>query len=151
MTKDRVLSIVTLMVCFIMYRETYQFAKKASWQLVGPQVFPRVVIIIIALLAVIILIQSFIYENSKKEKFDFRKFWGSYGKSVVIFFVFGLYVIFLPRIHFMAATIMFLVATQALLMGVKKRKALITNLAVTLIATFSVYTIFTNFLNIWLP
>jgi len=151
MIRDRLLAVLTIMVGIIMYTETYTFARKASWQLVGPEVFPRVLIVIIVLLSLILLIQSFFTKHPETKKFELQEFLNKNGKSIIIFIIFGIYVFLLSRVHFIISTLLFLFTTQALLTGVKKSKLLIRNLIVTLVATFSIYIIFTNILSIWLP
>lgn len=150
MSNDRFLSIVLLVFCFIMYFETFNFAEKTEFQTIGPTVFPRAIIIFIAVMSVIHLLTTFKGKTEKRE-FNREDFFLKYGKIIALFALFAVYVLALSLVGFIPATLLFLIVGQALLMGFKKRKIIISNLLVSVISTFTVYIIFTNFLAIWLP
>ncbi|UTR12107.1 tripartite tricarboxylate transporter TctB family protein [Evansella sp. LMS18] len=151
MNRDRIFSICILLFCGLMYMETFNFARGSDLR-AGPEVFPRILIGLIAALALIHLIKSFIIKEEKiRQSFNRKEFLGKYWKIIAMFMIFGLYTLFLPILSFITASLIFLFAGQALLMGLRKKKLIITNLAVTFAATFFVYFIFTETLNIWLP
>lgn len=150
MSNDRSLSVVLLVFCSIMYFETFSFAEKTEFQTIGPTVFPRAIIIFIAVLAVINLLMTF-KKKTEKRQFNRDEFILNYGKVIAVFALFAVYVIALSLAGFIPATLLFLIVGQALLMGFKKPKIIISNLLVSFISTFTVHIIFTNFLAIWLP
>jgi putative tricarboxylic transport membrane protein len=151
MRKDRILSISLLVFCLIMFMETFNFAEKSKMNIAGPEVYPRIVIASIAAFSVILLIRSFFSKADPAPRLEWKEFIKKYMNIILLFLFFGIYVFLLPNVGFIIATILFMFVSQALLMGVKKRKQLIVNICVTSVSTFFIYFIFTNFLSIWLP
>jgi putative tricarboxylic transport membrane protein len=153
MKKDRILSICMLLFCTVMYMETFNFAEKTSIQVAGPAVYPRILLYVIAGFSIIILIRSFFTKASGDEStvFSWKGFLDKYKKIVLLFLFFGVYVFLLSNVGFIMATLLFMFASQALLMGLKKTKPVIINVCVTSVSTFLVYFVFTESLSILLP
>jgi putative tricarboxylic transport membrane protein len=151
MKKDRALSISLLIFCLIMYMETFNFAEKTNLQVAGPEVYPRIVLSIIAAFSIIVLIKSFFTKENTTAAFEWKGFLDEYGKIILLFLSFGIYVFLLATVGFIVATLLFMFVGQALLMGLKQPKPIIINICVTSVATFLVYFVFTDFLGIWLP
>lgn len=153
MKKDRILSICMLLICVIFYLETFNFPEKTSIQVAGPAAYPRVLLYAIAFFSIIILIKSFITKADGEDStsFSWKEFLNKYKIIVLLFLFFGVYVFILSIVGFIVATLLFMFGSQALLMGLKKSKPVIINICVTLIATLSVYFVFTELLGILLP
>jgi putative tricarboxylic transport membrane protein len=153
MTKDRALSLALVLFIGVMFAETFNFPEKSDWQMYSPALYPRIILSIIGILTVILCFRSFkptIKQTAdhKDRKQNSRR---AYGKIVWLFVFFGIYVILLQQLGFIIATILYLLCSQAILMGIRKPKAVILNSSVSLVATFTVYFIFTNVLQVWLP
>ncbi|MEC5423305.1 tripartite tricarboxylate transporter TctB family protein [Virgibacillus sp. C22-A2] len=154
MVKNRILSICTLIVCLVMYMETFKFGEKTSVQVVSPAAYPRFLLYFIAGFSIFILIQSFFTKTDKNQAivFNFKKFWNKYREIILLFLFFGFYVFLLSsNVGFIISTLLFMFASQALLMGLKRLKSVITNISVTTVLTFFVYFTFTEMLSIMLP
>ncbi|MBM7570035.1 tripartite tricarboxylate transporter TctB family protein [Aquibacillus albus] len=151
MVQDRIFGISVLIFCLIMFMETFNFAEKTPWQIAGPAVFPRFIIAVIAVVTLVLLIKSFLQKSDRTSSFSWETFINKYGKTIILFALFGVYVVLLPILSFIIATLLFLIVGQAVLMGLKKPKTIVLNLSISVIMTFSVYLIFTHLLNIWLP
>lgn len=153
MTKDRIFGSSILLFCLVMYMETFNFAEKTKWQVAGPEAFPRAIIGFVAVTTVILLIQTFFQKtkSNSSSSFTWKEFLPNYGKIIIQFALFGIYVFLLPILSFIPATIIFLIVGQALLMGFKKPKEILLNLTISFITTFAIYLIFTYLLKIWLP
>jgi putative tricarboxylic transport membrane protein len=152
MTKDRALSLALILFVGVMFAETFNFPEKSDWQMFSPAFYPRIILSIISVLTLILCIRSFKQAKPATESKDRKSsFWKEYGKVILLFVIFAIYVILLQLIGFIMATILYLLASQAVLMGIKERKAWILNSSVSLIATFTVYFIFTDVLQVWLP
>jgi putative tricarboxylic transport membrane protein len=151
MKKDRALSICLLLFCLILYMETFNFAEKTSLQVAGPEAYPRIVLGIIAVFSLIVLVQSFLTKANPSAAFEWKGFLNKYGKIILLFLSFGIYVFLLSTVGFIIATLIFMFVGQALLMGLRQPKPVIINICVTSVATFLVYFVFTDFLGIWLP
>lgn len=151
MTKDRAFSGSIILFCFVMYAATFNFARSSATT-TDPQVFPRAIILIITVLALANLVISFFSKSAEPARaFDFRGFLSRYTKVMILFLMFFVYAFILPLIGFVAATLLFMFGTQGLLMGVKRKKALLINCIVSVTSAVGVYYIFTEALNIILP
>lgn len=149
MTKDRLFSTCILLFCLLMYVATYDFASGPTVGAVGPEVFPRAVIAVTALLAGISLLTSFI--NKSEKRIDLRGVPHKYRAVGFLLLLFLLYAFALPVVGFVPATLGFMFIGQATLRGLSRRKDVITNVVVTVLSTLVVYFVFTEALNILLP
>ncbi|CAM3481611.1 hypothetical protein GCM10009865_12050 [Aeromicrobium ponti] len=154
MTKDRSLALAVGIFIVIMYVESMQIAEKSSWQVYGSAFYPRILLAIMGALAVLLFINSFRNKKpstSEKNIKDLKSFWTEYNKIIFLFIAFFVYVFILPIAGFIIATALYLFISQAILMGVKRKKKLLLNVSVTVITTMSVFVIFNYGLNVWLP
>lgn len=157
MTRNRIFSASMLLLCLIMFLATYTFADAGSTvgRVAGPATFPRWVIAITAVFATVNLVASFISKQERKEKstgrFDASAFISRYRSPLILSALFFAYVLALTLLGFVASTLAFLFLSQLLLRGIKTKRDIITNLAITLVGTFAVYFVFTEMLTIILP
>jgi putative tricarboxylic transport membrane protein len=155
MTKDRILSVSLLVVATILYIETFTFPEKSGLQMFSSAFYPRILLSIFGVISIILFVRSFLPQKNnndqKKEKVTLRKFWMEYGKIIVLFLLTGAYVFSLEKIGFLITTIVFMLCSQAVLMGWKNRKNLILNVTVSFVSTFLVYGVFNYVLKIMLP
>jgi putative tricarboxylic transport membrane protein len=149
-TKDRVFSISMLMLCVILYLETYNF-REGSTLRVAPETFPRIIIIVIFVLTLFNLIRSIITHKAEPLSIEQVVFFKRYGKVIVLFVFFGLYVYLMSKLNFVVAALIFMFASQAVFTGVWKMKPVVTNLITTFVSVYTIYFVFTNVLKIWLP
>jgi putative tricarboxylic transport membrane protein len=153
MTKDRALCLALILLVGVMFAETFNFPEKSDWQMYSPAFYPRIILTIIGILTMVLSIRSFklAKQSTESNGNDAKQsFWKEYGNIILLFVVFGIYAVLLPQIGFIMASILYLFASQAILMGIGK-KPLILNSTVSLVATLAVYFIFTNILGVWLP
>lgn len=153
-TKDRYLATIILIFVAILLLESTNIPEKTSWQPYGSALFPRLLLIAIGSLSILLLIKSFIKPASGHSKisiFSIKENIKEKKKIIAIFILCGLYVYTLPHISYLIATISFMLASQALLMGINTRAKLITILATSFSLTPAIYFIFQHGLNIWLP
>lgn len=151
MSKDRVLAITLLLFVIVMFTETFNIAGKNSFQIYSSAFYPRILLAVIAALTVVLLITSFLgNKKGTRKKVEFKDL-EKYAKVVLLFVFFGIYISILPYLGFILSSTIYLFISQGILMGYRKVKTLILNVAVSLIATFSIYFIFNNLLNVWLP
>jgi putative tricarboxylic transport membrane protein len=154
MTKDRALAIAISLFVIVMYIESYNIAGKSDWQKFSSAFYPRVLLTIMTILAVILLIRSFVLgkHNEKiRRSVDFKVFLEKYWKVILLFISFGIYVFILTRVGFVISSALYLFISQLILMGMKSRKSLFLNISITVIATLSIFFIFNYGLNVWLP
>jgi putative tricarboxylic transport membrane protein len=152
MSKDRYLSISLILVTLFMFIETFNIAEKSSWQMYGSAFYPRILLALLAVLSVTLLIKSFTNKaDLPKGAFNLTMLWKKYDKIILLFVFFGLYAASLPYLGFIIASLLYLFISQGLLLGYKEPKTIMLNTTVSVVTTFSVYFIFNNFLNVWLP
>ncbi|MBK5205018.1 MAG: tripartite tricarboxylate transporter TctB family protein [Polaromonas sp.] len=153
MTKDRFLAIVTLMAVAILLIESGNIASKARWQPYGSALFPQILLIIIGLLATAILVKSFLksYSVVSSQRQSFKKVIVEKQKIILLFLMFGIYTAALSYLGYLIATLLFMLSTQALLLGVNTRRVWLINLGTSFTIAPLVFVIFRYGLNIWLP
>lgn len=114
---------------------------------VGSAFFPRVVFIITAFLSVLLFLTSLFSKSDKKEPKEELKDillrWGAFATVVA-------YVILLPILGYVWATLIFMMALM-LLLGKRTAKTLPVYAVVTLVTTFGVQYIFGNVMKLFLP
>ncbi|MDF0725574.1 hypothetical protein PY093_02455 [Cytobacillus sp. S13-E01] len=59
MTKDRTLAFLTGLFTIVMFVETFKIAEKSNWQAYGSAFYPRVLLLVIGVLAIFLFINSF--------------------------------------------------------------------------------------------
>ncbi|MFO7646718.1 MULTISPECIES: tripartite tricarboxylate transporter TctB family protein [Halomonas] len=153
LTKDRALALAMLVLTAVMLAETRHIRPPTSWQPYGSALFPRILLVIIGLLALLILVRS-LMAGVPPRTAPRRTFtaWLAHHRIVLcLFALFGAYALLLPWVGYLAATIGFLVASLALLLGIDTRRKWAINLAVSLTLAPLVYVIFRFGLNVWLP
>jgi putative tricarboxylic transport membrane protein len=113
---------------------------------IGPGFYPRLVLGLTAVLAAaLVLIDLF----TKAQPRPLPK--ADYGRVVLHFAVFGLYVLALPSLGFRVATLAYIAAANALLDWPGSAKGWLRVAAVALVATGVVYLVFEHYLTVLLP
>lgn len=153
LTKDRALALAMMLMAGVLLVESGNIPPPTSWQPYGSALFPRILLVVIAALSLLILIRSLLV-GVKRPDTPRRTFpqWLAHNRTVLgLFLLFGLYAALLPLLGYVAATLGFLLAAFALLLGIDTRRKWIINLAVSGILVPLVFVIFRYGLNVWLP
>ncbi|GGE60143.1 tripartite tricarboxylate transporter TctB family protein [Priestia taiwanensis] len=100
---DRFASIFFLLIGFLFTYESQKISTSAYGSNVGPNIFPFVLGIILMLISLRLLYETFRYKEEGKEKqsYDYKSFF-------IIFFTACLYVFFLETIGYVICTFIFL-------------------------------------------
>lgn len=153
LTKDRALALALLLIVAVMWIESGDIRPPTSWQPYGSALFPRILLVVIGLLSLMILVRSLLVKVPERAgaKQLITEWFQSRRTILALFLLFGLYAASLPLVGYIAATIGFLVASLALLMGVNTRRKWMINLTLSFALTIIIYVIFRHGLNIWLP
>jgi putative tricarboxylic transport membrane protein len=153
MVKDRALSLAIGLFIVVMSIESIEIAGKSNWQTHSSAFYPRVLLVVMGVLATILFVKSFTHKKKSEEKVkrSLKTLWLEYNKIFILFVCFGGYVFILTKVGFIVSTALYLFISQAVLTGLKEKKKLVLNLAVTIIATFTIFAIFNYGLNVWLP
>ncbi|QJQ95180.1 MULTISPECIES: tripartite tricarboxylate transporter TctB family protein [Halomonadaceae] len=153
LTKDRALALVMLIVVGIMWMESGNIRPPTSWQPYGSALFPRILLVVIGLLSALILLRSLLSKLPSRTA-PGRSFgeWVAYNRTVLsLFALFAAYAALLPLVGYIVATLGFLVASLALLLGIDSWRKWAINLGISLTLAPLVYAIFRFGLNVWLP
>lgn len=153
LTKDRALALVLLLIVAVMWIESGDIRPPTSWQPYGSALFPRILLVLIGLLSLTILVRSLLVTVPERAgtKQLLQEWFQKRRIIVAIFFLFGLYTALLPLVGYIVATIGFLVASLALLMGINTRRKWVINLTLSFTLTLVIFVIFRHGLNVWLP
>jgi putative tricarboxylic transport membrane protein len=153
LTKDRALALALLLIVAIMWVESGSIAPPTSWQPYGSALFPRILLVVIGVLSLLILVRSLLIKvpERKSAKQLIVEWFQSRRTIVALFLLFGLYAALLPVVGYIAATLGFLVASFALLMGIDTRRKWIINLTLSCTLAIGIFVIFRYGLNVWLP
>ena len=153
LTKDRALALALLLMVAVMWMASGDIRPPTSWQPYGSALFPRILLVVIGLLSLLILVRSLwvkVPERPSAKQLLIE--WFQRRRTILaLFLLFGLYAAFLPVVGYILATIGFLVASLALLMGINTRRKWIINLTLSVTLALVIFVVFRYGLNVWLP
>ncbi|MCA8863874.1 MULTISPECIES: tripartite tricarboxylate transporter TctB family protein [unclassified Halomonas] len=153
LTKDRALALALLLIVAVMWMESGDIRPPTSWQPYGSALFPRILLVVIGVLSLLILVRS-LWVNVPERlgaKQLVTEWFQSRRTILALFLLFGLYAALLPVVGYIAATIGFLVASLALLLGIDTRRKWMINLTLSATLTIVIFVVFRYGLNVWLP
>ncbi|MDQ7727704.1 tripartite tricarboxylate transporter TctB family protein [Halomonas sp. SpR8] len=153
LTKDRALALALLLIVAVMWVESGDIRPPTSWQPYGSALFPRILLVVIGVLSLMILVRSLLVKVPERVGAQqlIKEWFQSRHTIVALFLLFGLYAALLPLVGYITATIGFLVASLALLMGTNTRRKWIINLTLSFTLTLVIFVVFRYGLNVWLP
>ena len=153
LTKDRALALALLLIVAVMWMESGSIAPPTSWQPYGSALFPRILLVVIGIFSLLILVRSLLVKVPERAgaKQLINEWFQSRRTILALFLLFGLYAALLPVVGYIAATIGFLVASLALLLGINTRRKWMINLTLSFTLAIVIFVVFRYGLNVWLP
>ncbi|MCZ8535460.1 tripartite tricarboxylate transporter TctB family protein [Psychrobacillus psychrodurans] len=139
---DRVAGIAFLLIGILFFIESQKISDSAYGSSVGPKIFPMGLGLILTLLSIRLLYETFKYktEDSTKEKLQYKKFFIIFGSAL-------LYAFFLEKIGYVVSTFLFLlIAFQTL-----ERGKVIYSIIISTVFSVGVYYMFSELLGGSLP
>lgn len=120
---------------------------------VGPGFYPRIVLGITALMALLLVVVDVMERRNAVAKADAPTgaVRPNYGLVLAAFAVFAAYVLALPYLGFRIATLAFLIVMQAVLEPPRGARRWVIVLAVAVVATAASYYAFERYLHVLLP
>lgn len=153
LTKDRALALALLLIVAVMWVESGSISPPTSWQPYGSALFPRILLVVIGSFSLLILVRSLLVKAPERAsaKQLITEWFQSRRTILALFLLFGFYAALLPAVGYIAATVGFLVASLALLMGIDTRRKWIINLTLSFTLALVIFVVFRYGLNVWLP
>jgi len=118
---------------------------------VSPAFYPRIVLAATAVLAVVMVVADLLARRARVTAPAKAEGGAGYGLVAAAFGVFSAYVLALPWVGFRIATLVFLVAMQALLEPPRSARRWAAVGALALAATVASYYVFEHYLHVLLP
>ena len=141
-TFDKGTGIILLIISILFVLESLKISGSAYGSAIGPKTYPLILGIILGLLSLRLLYESFKSKAESKEKADF-----DYKKFGVIFIAAILYVFLLEIIGYVLSTFLFLlIAFQ-----VMEKGKILSTIIISAIFTFGVYFMYVSLLGGSLP
>ncbi|MCK1999126.1 putative tricarboxylic transport membrane protein [Paenisporosarcina quisquiliarum] len=139
---DRVAGIAFLLIGILFFIESQKISDSAYGSSVGPKIFPMGLGLILTLLSIRLLYETFKYktEDSTKDKLQYKKFFIIFGSAL-------LYAFFLEKIGYVVSTFLFLlIAFQTL-----ERGKVIYSIIISTVFSVGIYYMFSELLGGSLP
>lgn len=157
MVHDRLASIIILAFCAFFYYQTFGISNK---NLTGLEAtfFPRILLGSIAVLAVLLLIRSFLIKKSAaiedEDKKESQEKMGAWWKVPLIFALFALYILVIDILGFTVSSSLFMAIVYLIAIPVPvkknmKRHAL--SIAFLIAVSIALTFVFEQFLQVYLP
>ena len=138
---DLYIGVIAIIVGVFLFYETFSFPPPLQKNAPGPALFPRVCLIVIVFFALALIFENFFLKPSSKLSFNLH------GKQFLIVVVSVItYLIALPYLGFLIASLLFLIPSLLVRMDNKIR-----TVWVSCVIVASLYVIFSVILNIKLP
>lgn len=139
---DRIAGIAFLLIGILFFVESQRISDSAYGSTVGPKIFPMGLGIILILLSIRLLYETFKYksEDSQKEQLQYKKFLIIFGGAV-------LYAFFLEIVGYVVSTFLFLfIAFQTM-----ERGKTLSSVVIAAVFSFGIYYLFSELLGGSLP
>lgn len=148
---DRIFAIVVIIIASIFWIESYYIPAVSGGYTLGPSFFPRMLLIALALLSAILLIKSFLPNNTSPSFKGVGDFFKVHWRVPVLLVQFFLYILLLNMIGFVTSSILFMIGAFALLMKSYTPKFVVISFVLAFSLPLSISWLFQNFLRTVLP
>ncbi|WP_261131043.1 tripartite tricarboxylate transporter TctB family protein [Bacillus sp. Marseille-Q3570] len=149
MTKERIAGAVLLVFCIFFYYQSTSIDTKGLTE-ISAAFFPRLLLGLIAILTIVMFIQSFLRKEKVKEKKRDKN--QKEGIVWIIFALFALYILSLGFLGFIISSFIFITLIYLLILPEKRPfKSHVIPLISLLVITVTLSVIFQNVLNVYLP
>lgn len=148
---DKIFGVCIFIVGVIFFLETSNFANTSGGYTIAPSFFPRVVIIIMCLLAILMVVNSLRVKGNNTFFTDIKQFsilhWRIFAMLALLF----IYIFIMPLTGFIIASMIFLLGGFSLLIQERSKNIIIASISVALIMPVSIHWLFENVLRTILP
>lgn len=150
LNRDTVTAVVLLLFCGLLFRQTF-FVRKVPFSIMGSEVWPRFILVVLFLLLVIYLFRSLASPPPDSLTNRPLKVWiEMYRNPLWCFGMFFLFLISLPYLGMLISGILFVFITQTII-GSRDKRSLILHALVSVGAVGGMWAIFRFGLGVVMP
>jgi len=131
--------IILFILSVFLVGESFKLDNKGEWAL-SPALFPLIITIAISIFSILLIIKSIRNADTSNKK-------GKVKQVIGILLLSPIYLVLLPRVHFVPASIFYL-GFFLFIMGERKLKLII---LISVITPIAIQYVFGNLLNVYLP
>lgn len=144
------ISAAFFVISIVFYTQTGKLPD-SKFDVLGPAAFPKIILGLLCLLSLILTVSNIRkYQNSDKQKIDWKVFLTEYKMVLTLILIFLVYVLSIKTFGFLLCNFVFLAASQWFL-SPRKIKNIPIIFTISLSLTFGAFYFFTNYLNIIFP
>ncbi|MCD8565645.1 MAG: tripartite tricarboxylate transporter TctB family protein [Burkholderiaceae bacterium] len=149
LNRDAVIAVLLLILCGVLFWQTF-FIREVPFSQIGSEVWPRAVLILLAVLALIYLFTSLSEPRPENAPFCLKSWLKAYKNPLICFAMFFVFLLALPYLGMLLAGILFVFITQTLVGGASPRRV-VTHAVVSILSVGGMWAIFTYALRVILP
>lgn len=150
LNRDTVTAVVLLLFCGLLFRQTF-FVRKVPFSIMGSEVWPRFILIVLFLLLVIYLFRSLAKPPQDSLSSRPLKVWiEMYRNPLWCFGMFFLFLISLPYLGMLLSGILFVFITQTII-GSRDKRSIILHALVSVVAVGGMWAVFRFGLGVVMP
>lgn len=147
--RDSITAVLLLLLCGIFFEQTFHI-REVPFSEMGSEVWPRFVLILLAILSVIYLLQSMASPPPQGEPFSLSRWLKTYQNPIICFVMFTIFLLALPYLGMLVAGILFVFVTQTILGGWSLRRITM-HAVVSVFSVGGMWALFTYALGVVLP
>lgn len=150
LNRDSVIAVLLLLFCGLLFRQTF-FVRKVPFSIMGSEVWPRFILIVLFLLLAIYLFKSLITPSTSDLSDRPLKVWiEMYRNPLWCFGMFFLFLISLPYFGMLISGILFVFITQTII-GSRDKRSLTLHALIAIGAVGGMWAIFRFGLGVVMP
>jgi hypothetical protein len=149
LNRDAITALLLLILCGVFFWKTFEI-REVPFSEMGSEIWPRFVLIALAILSLVYLFRSVTLARPETEPFSWSRWIRTYQNAIICFVMFLIFVLALPHLGMLVAGILFVFLTQSIIGGFTPR-LLLMHAAVAVLAVGGMWSIFTFALRVVLP
>jgi putative tricarboxylic transport membrane protein len=150
LNRDSITAVVLLLFCGLLFRQTY-FVREVPFSIMGSEVWPRFILIVLFILLVIYLFQSLATPSTDNLADRPLKVWiKMYRNPMWCFGMFFLFLLSLPYLGMLVSGILFVFITQTII-GSRDKRSIVLHALVALGSVGGMWAVFRFGLGVVMP
>lgn len=147
--RDAITALLLLILCGVFFWKTFEI-REVPFSEMGSEIWPRFVLILLAILSLIYLFRSVTQPQPDTQPFSWSRWFKTYQNASICFVMFLLFLLALPHLGMLVAGILFVFITQSIIGGHSPR-LLAMHAMIAVLAVGGMWSIFTFALRVVLP